>query len=98
MTACLIIAAAAVQLAGAEFELSWEHSVEKTIWRETWMINGNALELREAAVKGSGAGMDPGEGAVLQRWLVGLGPEPAARGKAGAGRIGCHGRWLAAVQ
>ncbi|MGB5558714.1 MAG: DUF1850 domain-containing protein [Paracoccaceae bacterium] len=71
MTACLIIAAAAVQLAGAEFELSWEHSVEKTIWRETWVINGDALELREAAVKGSGAGMDPGEGAVLgDGWWV----------------------------
>ena len=71
MTACLIIAAVTVHLAGAEFDLSWQHSVEKTIWRETWAINGSALELREAAVKGSGAGMDPGEGAVLRDgWWV----------------------------
>ena len=80
MTACLIIAAVTVHLAGAEFDLSWQHSVEKTIWRETWAINGSALELREAAVKGSGAGMEPGDGAQLQQgWWVWTPPPLALR-------------------
>ena len=71
MSTCLMIAASAVQIAGADFELSWQHSVEKTLWRETWRVEDNRLALHEAAVKGSGAGMDPGEGAVLQDgWWV----------------------------
>ena len=78
MTTCLMIAAATVHLLGPEFELSWEHSVEKTMWRESWVITDNGLELRKAAVKGSGAGMDPGDGAVLQDgWWVWV-PEPLA--------------------
>lgn len=71
MSACLMIAAVAVHLAGTEFELSWQHSVEKTAWRESWTINDDRLELRGAAVKGSGAGMDPGDGAsLLDGWWV----------------------------
>ncbi len=73
-----MIAATAIHLAAAEFDLSWQHSVEKTTWRETWMIRDGLLELREAAVKGSGAGMDPGEGANLQDgWWV-WAPKPLA--------------------
>ncbi len=71
MTACLTVAATALHLASAEFELSWQHSVERTGWRETWAITEGALWLREAAVKGSGAGMEPGDGAVLRDgWWV----------------------------
>jgi hypothetical protein len=48
------------------FELNWQHSVEKTEWRESWRIEGALLHLTQAAVKGSGAGMDPGDGAQLR--------------------------------
>ena len=76
MSACLMIAATVVRLAGADFELRWEHSVEKSIWRESWHVAGGVLELRQAAVKGSGAGMDPGEGAVLtDGWWVWTPPQ-----------------------
>jgi hypothetical protein len=45
--------------------------VEKTEWRETWRVEGRELVLDEGRVRGSGAGMDPPEGAVLQDgWWV----------------------------
>jgi hypothetical protein len=63
MSACLLIGAALLSLAEPHFTLEWEHSVEKTAWRESWRIEPAGLRLIEAAVKGSGAGMDTGEGA-----------------------------------
>jgi len=58
-------------IATALFSLSWTHSVEKTEWAESWRVTPEGLELTEARVKGSGAGMDPGEGARLENgWWV----------------------------
>jgi len=60
---CLIAGGLATLVAGAEFTLSWTHSVERTGWEERWTVEAQALHLVEARVRGSGAGMDPGEGA-----------------------------------
>ena len=61
----------AIVLAAGLFTLSWTHSVEKTAWQESWMATPDGLVLREARVKGSGAGMDPGDGARRQdAWWV----------------------------
>ena len=58
-------------LAATYFSLSWNHSVEKTEWREDWKILDNGLKLTSAAIKGSGAGMDPADGAKLvDGWWV----------------------------
>ncbi|AZL60001.1 DUF1850 domain-containing protein [Tabrizicola piscis] len=47
------------------------YSVEKTRWRQCWQIEAAGLRLAEAAVKGSGAGMEPGDGARLEGgWWV----------------------------
>lgn len=71
MSLCLATAAVALPLALQAFTLAWTHSVEKTEWRERWQVQGNALVLAEGRVRGSGAGMDPPEGAVLQDgWWV----------------------------
>jgi hypothetical protein len=71
MSGCLMIGASLLTLALPEFTLEWQHSVEKTRWRESWMIEDAGLRLAEAAVKGSGAGMEPGEAARLQDgWWV----------------------------
>ncbi len=72
MSFCLAAGSMVLQLAAAEFTLSWTHSVEKTGWRETWQIETDKrLTLVEAAVRGSGAGMEPGDGAVLKGgWWV----------------------------
>ncbi|KJS14557.1 MAG: hypothetical protein VR78_10010, partial [Hoeflea sp. BRH_c9] len=68
---CIVAGGKAMTIATAVFSLSWSHSVEKTEWRENWRITEQGLELTEARVKGSGAGMDPGEGARLEDgWWV----------------------------
>ncbi|WP_412049360.1 DUF1850 domain-containing protein [Hoeflea sp. Naph1] len=63
---CVSAGGKALVIAATLFNLSWTHSVEKTEWREGWRVTPAGLELVEARVKGSGAGMDPGEGARLE--------------------------------
>lgn len=66
-----MVAGAAIALASPEFTLDWTHSVEKIEWRENWRIEGDRLHLARAAIKGSGAGMEPGPDATLQGgWWV----------------------------
>ncbi len=68
---CLLAGAQVLALVGGSFTLSWTHSVEKTGWGETYAVTAEGLKLTEARVQGSGAGMDPGPGAVLQDgWWV----------------------------
>ncbi|MCB2135803.1 MAG: DUF1850 domain-containing protein [Rhodobacteraceae bacterium] len=68
---CLLAGALTLHLTSPEFQLSWQHSVEKTGWRENWRVERGLLRLEEAAVKGSGAGMDPGPDARLEgTWWV----------------------------
>lgn len=80
MSACLLAGAMVLTLSGPDFRLEWTHSVEKITWREFWRIENGALLLTRAAVKGSGAGMEPGDGAVLQDgwwvWTPDLPPQP----------------------
>jgi hypothetical protein len=75
MPLCLA-AATTTRLAVAAFTLAWTHSVEKVEWQEDWRIEADRLVLVESRVKGSGAGMEPGEDAVLEngwyRWAPGL--------------------------
>ncbi len=59
LSLCLATAGAVKVLALAAFTLVWTHSVEKVEWQEDWRIAGDHLELEQARVKGSGAGMEP---------------------------------------
>jgi hypothetical protein len=71
VSACLLVAGKPLLLASAVFTLGWTHSVEKTAWVEHWRIRPDALVLEHARVKGSGAGMEPGENARLENgWWV----------------------------
>lgn len=80
MSVCLSLAGKALALASGVFTLAWTHSVEKTGWQETWEVTPAGLHLTEARVMGSGAGMDPGEGARLDGdwwvWTPTLPPVP----------------------
>lgn len=68
---CVAAGAKTLVLAATTFTLSWTHSVEKTAWEESWLVTEQGLQLTQARVKGSGAGMDPGEGARLEDgWWV----------------------------
>lgn len=62
---CLAAGATSVRVASTLLTLVWTHSIEKVEWRETWAAHPAGLELVEARVKGSGAGMEPGEDARL---------------------------------
>jgi len=63
MSACLMAGALALALEpGGRFTLEWIHSVEKEGWREEWQVTEAGLVNTRAAIKGSGAGMEPGEG------------------------------------
>jgi hypothetical protein len=60
MALCIASAVGVAKIAAAAFTLSWSHSVEKTRWEEDWIIANGALNIIEARVEGSGAGMEPG--------------------------------------
>ena len=71
MSLCILAAGKTVTLAAAAFTLSWTHSVEKISWQEDWTVGAGGLRIVEARVQGSGAGMEPPEGAVLKDgWWV----------------------------
>lgn|SRR6056300_942277 len=71
MSLCILSGAKLTTVAISLFTLSWTHSVEKIEWQENWRINNSNLEIVEARIKGSGAGMDPPENAVLKNgWYV----------------------------
>ena len=99
MTACMMVGASLLALTSADFTLEWHHSVEKTRWRESWRVEPEGLVLTEAAVKGSGAGMEPGNGARLADgwwvWQPALAAQDnlvlATSGKTGGGWHLCNG-------
>lgn len=66
MSLCLAGAGLAITIATQSFTLAWTHTIEKTEWQEDWRIEGDRLALVEARIKGSGAGMEPPENAVLK--------------------------------
>lgn len=63
---CLAVGKTLVMLPVATFTLAWTHSIEKTRWEEDWLIRDEQLIIREARIRGSGAGMEPPAGAVLK--------------------------------
>lgn len=95
---CLYLGGKAVMLAAA-FTLSWTHSVERTRWEEDWRLTPAGLELVEARVEATGAGMEIPEGAVLEdgmwRYRPALPPQRslvlAQSGATGSGWTVCSG-------
>ena len=98
MSLC-IAGAATLRLAVAAFTLAWTHSVEHVRWEEDWQVGPAGLQIVAARVRGSGAGMEPGEDARLVdgwwTWRPQLPPQPqvllAASGATGGGWTLCGG-------
>ena len=65
LSLCLTSVGAVKMLSLAAFTLVWTHSIEKTDWQEDWRVTRAGLELVQARVKGSGAGMEPPPEALL---------------------------------
>ncbi|KLK90398.1 hypothetical protein AA309_25940 [Microvirga vignae] len=62
---CLVAGKVVAPLMAGAMTLAWTHSVEKIAWEEDWRASSAGLELVEARVKGSGAGMEPPSDARL---------------------------------
>jgi hypothetical protein len=60
---CLASATTVVSLAAPAFTIAWNHSIEHVRWEEDYRIVGHRIELVEARIQGSAAGMDPPPGA-----------------------------------
>ena len=70
MSLCLASAGVVKTLSVAVFTLAWTHSVERTEWQEDWRITPAGLELVQARIKGSGAGMEPPpEARLVDGWF-----------------------------
>jgi hypothetical protein len=93
MSLCLISAGVTKTLALAAFTLAWTHSIEKTGWQEDWRVTPNGLELVEARVKGSGAGMEPPpEARLIDGWFQWQ-PTRAPMPQLVLGNSGLAGEW-----
>ena len=76
---CLAAGALLIPLSASEVTLSWRHSVQKSLWEELWRQGSDGLVLTEARIQGSGAGMDPPDGAKLVDGFWGWKPNLPAR-------------------
>ena len=71
MSLCILAGGKTTIMAVSAFTLAWTHSVERTTWEEDWLVTPAGLELVEARIKGSGAGMEPPDDAILlDGWWV----------------------------
>lgn len=93
LSLCLISAGVAKTLSVAAFTLVWTHSVEKVDWQEDWRITPNGLELVQARVKGSGAGMEPPpEARLVDGWFQWR-PARPPMSEVNLGNSGAAGEW-----
>ena len=98
MNLCVVLGAAKVVYATSLFTLAWTHSVEKTRWEEDWRVRPDGLEILEARIEGSGAGMEPPPDAVFDGHLWRYHPKLPIQAEgtlARSGATGVGGRsWL----
>jgi hypothetical protein len=93
LSLCLASAGVVKTLAVAAFTLVWTHSIEKTEWQEDWRVTANQLELVQARVKGSGAGMEPPADARLVGGWFQWQPKRAPMPEVLLGNSGAAGEW-----
>ena len=93
LSLCLISAGVTKTLALAAFTLVWTHSIEKIDWQEDWRVTPHGLELVEARVKGSGAGMEPPPDARLVDGWFQWQPKRAPMPEVVLGNSALAGEW-----
>jgi hypothetical protein len=93
LSLCLASAGVVKTLAIAAFTLAWTHSVEKTDWQEDWQVTPQGLDLVQARIKGSGAGMEPPpEARLVDGWFTWR-PDRAPMPQLVLGNSGAAGEW-----
>jgi hypothetical protein len=93
LSLCLASAGIVKTLAVAAFTLAWTHSIEQVEWQEDWRITPRGLELVQARVKGSGAGMEPSADARLVDGWFQWRPQRAPMPQLLLGNSGAAGEW-----
>jgi hypothetical protein len=93
LSLCLASAGVVKMLSIAAFTLVWTHSIEKVDWQEDWRITAKGLELVQARVKGSGAGMEPPADARLVDGWFQWQPRRAPMPELVLGNSGAAGEW-----
>ena len=93
LSLCLASAGVLKTLSIAAFTLVWTHSIEKVEWQEDWRIAPKALELMQARVKGSGAGMEPPPEARLVHGWFQWQPKRPPMPELVLGNSGAAGEW-----
>jgi len=63
---CIAVGTVVVSLPTDAFTLRWQHTIEKTLWEEDYLIAGDWMLLTRARIRGSGAGMEPPADSVLE--------------------------------
>ena len=61
---CIVVGTALHTFPAQRLTLRWQHTVEKVLWEEDYLVAGRWLYLSGARVRGSGAGMEPPADAV----------------------------------
>jgi hypothetical protein len=61
---CIVVGTALVSIPAQHVTLRWQHTVEKILWEEDYVVAGDWLYLSGARVQGSGAGMEPPPDAI----------------------------------
>jgi len=61
---CIVVGTALVSIPAQRFTLRWQHTIEKILWEEDYVVAGEWLYLTGARVRGSGAGMEPPPDAI----------------------------------
>jgi hypothetical protein len=93
LSLCLASAGVVKTLAVAVFTLVWTHSVEKVDWQEDWRVAPHGLELVQARVKGSGAGMEPpADARLIDGWFQWQ-PKRAPMPELALGNSDAAGEW-----
>jgi hypothetical protein len=93
LSLCLASAGAVKALSIAAFTLAWTHSIEKVEWQEDWLVTQHGLELVQARVKGSGAGMEPPPEARLAGGWFRWKPMRPVMSEVTLGNSGAAGEW-----
>ena len=93
LSLCLASAGVVKTLLIAAFTLVWTHSIEKIEWQEDWRLTPQGLELVQARVKGSGAGMEPPVDARLVDGWFQWRPARAPTPELVLGNSGAAGEW-----
>lgn len=93
LSLCLASLSVVKALSLAAFTLVWTHSVEKVDWQEDWRVTAGGLQLVQARVKGSGAGMEPPpEARLIDGWFQWQ-PKRAPMPEVVLGNSGAAGEW-----